>query len=140
MTKVVQLKLVSGEEIMCKIHKKGFFNYEIKDALMFIKRINEETGTTYYAFIPFMTQVNHKESIITLKKNTVIAVSKPAKLTEVTYAKYVETENEAAINREDMTDEVILRMKQREKESKQKPPVKDSDINVTYSIDKSKLN
>ena len=139
MTKVVQLKLISGEEIMCKIHKKGLFNYKIKDTLMFIKRINEQTGTTYYAFIPYMTQINHKNDIITLKKSSIMSISYPAKLTQATYEKYVQSENEAAIAREEMTDSVLERMKN--------PPVNpspkdmtDSDIKVTYSIDKTKLN
>lgn len=141
MTKAIQLKLTNGDEIMCKVHRKNWITgiWKIKHALMFIRQVNPETGTSYYAFVPYMTQQNHKDDIIELRSSQILSVAKPATLTEATYEKYVNNEHEHALAREKMTPELMERIKNPPPPA---PIAEDQkrDINVTYEIDKSKLN
>ena len=137
MSKIVQLKLVSGDELICKIHRRNFLtgNLKIKQALSFLKKTDPDTGVTFYAFIPFMSQVNHKDAIINLTKESIMAISIPNRLTQATYEKYVGNEHIAALNREEMADELIARM--------QRPKVEKSDAEREldkYEFDKNKMN
>lgn len=112
MNNLTQLKLVSGEELICEIIGKNIFTgkIKIKKALMFIKRIHPDSGASFYAFAPYMTQQNHNDDIVKLNVKSIMSYCKPARLTAATYYKYMTSEHDAAIVRESMTDDIIHKM------------------------------
>jgi hypothetical protein len=109
---LTQLKLVTGEEIICEIVKRNYLKNEIciKSAMCLIKKVNEE-GFPYYVFVPFMVHQCSKNSIVHLKRNAIISQSSPTKIMMETYKRYVFQEYQQSELREAMTDDIIEQIK-----------------------------
>lgn len=73
--RIKQLKLVTGDEVICKVVEDGD-DIVIKDALMIVCRYTDEDNR-YYSFRTFMTYQDDPDSMCIIKSSKLVAYCNP---------------------------------------------------------------
>jgi len=73
---VKQIKLVTGEEILCRVIEDGDFDVVIKDALKIVSKMTD-FGIRIYTFRPFMVYQEKEEDLIVIRADKIVAYANP---------------------------------------------------------------
>ena len=96
MSEVKQMKLLSGEEILCDLVDIQWSEEEgeamiIRAAYLLVSSEDFENGLRYYTFRPFMMHINDPSHILLLNSAAVICMTTPHDNVEVQYRNYIES-------------------------------------------------
>jgi len=95
MTEVKQLKLISGEEVICELVAIEVDDYDaevmvIRAAYNIISQEDFENKFRYYTFRPFMAQIIDPSHILVLNSGSVLCMTNPATNVYDQYIEYIE--------------------------------------------------
>ena len=96
MTEVKQMKLLSGEEILCDLVDISWDEEEgetmvIRAAYLLVSTEDFENGLRYYTFRPFMMHINDPSHILLLNSGAVICMTTPHDNVQAQYLHYIES-------------------------------------------------
>jgi hypothetical protein len=96
MSDVKQLRLVSGEELLCEIidvqwdDEVGEESFIIRAAYTLVSQEDFENGYRYYTFRPFMMHIHDPSHVLVLNSAAVICLTKPHQTVIDQYIKHME--------------------------------------------------
>ena len=73
---IKQLKLVTGEEIICRVVDEDDVDIVIKDALLIVCRYTDDNNR-YYSFRTFMTYQDDPDALVVIKANKLVGYCNP---------------------------------------------------------------
>lgn len=74
---VKQIKLVTGEEVICNVVEEDEFEVVLKDALRIQSKINE-VGVRFYFFRSFMVYKEDESDLIVLRADKIVSYTTPS--------------------------------------------------------------
>jgi len=74
---VKQIKLVTGEEVICNVVEEDEFEVLLKDALRIQSKINE-VGIRFYFFRSFMIYKEDENDLIVLRADKIVSYTTPS--------------------------------------------------------------
>ena len=116
MTEVKQMKLLSGEEILCDLVDIQWDDNEgeamiIRAAYLLVSTEDFENGLRYYTFRPFMMHVNDPSHVLLLNSAAVICMTTPHPNVKEQYINYIsqiaKEEREKNKTLDDFLDEMV---------------------------------
>ena len=73
---IKQLKLVTGEELLCEILEEDEQDLIVNNIIKLVESVSED-GYKYYSFRNFMIYQDDPESVILLKVDKIVSVAQP---------------------------------------------------------------
>lgn len=73
---VKQIKLVTGEEILCRVVEDGDVDVVIKDALKIVSR-STDFGVRIYTFRTFMVYQESSDDLMVIRADKIVAYANP---------------------------------------------------------------
>lgn len=75
---IKQLKLITGEELICRVVEEDEGDIVIKDGLNIVCSLSQN-GVRYYTFRPFLVYQDHDDNLSILRARSVVAYTNPSK-------------------------------------------------------------
>ena len=131
MSEVKQIKLLSGEEILCDLVDIEWTDEEgevmiIRSAYSLVSQEDFENGLRYYTFRPFMMHVYDPSKILLLNAAAVICLTTPADPVMEQYIKHIEMyrEEDKQAKKETSLDDLLDDMEEADDKEKDERIVK----------------
>jgi len=115
MTDVKQMKLLSGEEILCDLVDVQWSEddgeaFIIRAAYILVSQEDFEQGFRYYTFRPFMMNIYDPSHVLLLNSAAVICMTNPNATVVEQYINYIETYRKEQREKESQDEDFLEKM------------------------------